>query len=74
MEIHKGNSPAIEQIAPITDEAKELPFSSSSPVLAAPEAIGYGHGAEGETGQETADSGWFAYLKTRNFYVVLLLG
>lgn len=80
MEIHRGKLPAIEQIAPITDEAKDLPVSSSSPVHAAPEAIGYGHGAEGETGRETADDikasrgGWFAYLKTRNFYLVLLLG
>lgn len=80
MEIHGGKSPAIEQIAPITDEAKPLPFRSSSPVHAAPEAIEYGRGAEGETGRETANDnqasrgGWFAYLKTRNFYLVLLLG
>lgn len=80
METPSGKSSAIEQIAPVTEDTKDLPSNSFSPVHAAPEVIGIGHGAEGDTAGETADNiqasrgGWFAYLKTRNFYLVLLLG
>ena len=80
METHSRKSSAIEQIAPIIEDTKDLPTSSSSPVHAAPEVIGIGREADGETAGKTADEvqasrgGWFAYLRTRNFYLVLLLG
>ena len=80
MEIHSRKLSAIEQIAPIIEDTKDLPTSSSSPVHAAPEVIGIGREADGETAGKTADEvqasrgRWFAYLRTRNFYLVLLLG
>lgn len=80
MDSHNGKSSAIEQTNPIIADTKGLPSTSSFPVHAAPEVIGIGDGAEGESARENADEmqankeGWFAYLKTRNFYLVLLLG
>ena len=71
METHNAKTTATEQVAPIESEAKGLPSSSaSSPVHAQPEVTGF------ETADEIEDGkrGWFAYLKTRNFYIVLLLG
>ena len=61
---------AIDQVAPIEDYAKGSPSSSSSPVHAAPEVVGMTTADEIEEGR----TGMFAYLKTRNFYIVLLLG
>ena len=80
MDTHSGKTSATEQIHPITGDTKALPSSNSSPLHTAPEVIGIGDGAEGENAGENADEtqarkgGWFAYLKTRNFYIVLLLG
>lgn len=78
MEAHGGKSTAIEQFAPVTDHSKDSPSSTSSPVHAAPEAIGFNDGENTEVGPvapiEKSEVGWFAYLKTRNFYLVLLLG
>lgn len=80
MDTHIGKTSAIEQINPITDDTKDLPSSSPSPQRTAPEVTAIGDGAEGESAGENADeiqaskAGWFAYLKTRNFYIVLLLG
>ena len=80
MDIHNGKSSAIEQTDPITGDTKDLPLSSSSPGHAAPELIGMSDGAAGESVGENADEilaskgGWFAYFRTRNFYLVLLLG
>ena len=53
-----------------TKTTKGLPFSSSSPVHAQPEARGSATADEIEEGK----GGWFAYLRTRNFYIALLLG
>ncbi len=80
MDTHGGKSSATGQINPITSDTKDLPSSGSSPMHAAPEVIGINDGAEGEAAEENADEipaskrGWFAYVKTRNFYLVLLLG
>ena len=80
MNTHSGQLSTAEHVSPITSDAKTLPSSSVSPVHSAPEIIGIGDRAEGEATGENADeiqaskAGWFAYLKTRNFYVVLLLG
>lgn len=80
MDTQGGKSSAIEHIDPITGDTKHLPSSSSSPVYAAPEVIGIGDGVEGESARKNADEiqaskgEWFAYFKTRNFYLVLLLG
>lgn len=70
MEAQNVKSSAIDQVAPINHDSKSLPSGSPSPVYAQPET----------TGLETADdiekgkAGWFTYLKTRNFWIVLLLG
>ena len=80
MDTHSGKSSTIERIDPITGDTKDPHSSSSSPAHAAPEVTGLGDGAKGESAGEDADEvqvskgGWFAYLKTRNFYLVLLLG
>lgn len=80
MDTHSDKSAAIQQIDAVTDGAKSLLSSRSSPVHAAPEVIRIGDGAEGERAGENTDESqaskghWFAYLKTKNFYLVLLLG
>ena len=80
MDTHGGKSSTIAHIDPITGDIKALPSRSSSPTHAAPEITAIGKGAEGERAGENADpaeankGGWFAYLRTRNFYLVLLLG
>ena len=67
MQDHQLKSSTIEQVNAIEDDSKGAPSSSSSPTHAQPDLI-------------TADEidhrkgGWFAYLRTRNFYIVLLLG
>ena len=70
MEVHDGKSTALEQVAPMDhDTGVPTPSTISSP-----------HAQPETTGLETADEieggkqGWFAYLRTRNFYIVLLLG
>lgn len=80
MDTNGGEMSAIEHDVPIPRDIKNLPSSSVSAVHAAPEVIGSGDEAEGESAGENADEiqaskgGWFAYFKTRNFYLVLLLG
>ena len=80
MDTHRGELSSVEHIQPIHRDTKELPSSTAFPVHAAPEIIGIDDGAEGEGAGEIADEiragkgGWFAYLKTRDFYLVLLLG
>ena len=80
MDTHIGKTSAIEQINPITDDSKDLPLSSAPPQHTVPEVIAIRDRAESGSAGENADeiqaskAGWFAYLKTRNFYVVLLLG
>ena len=80
MDIHDGKASATEQVNPITDDTKELHLGSSSNSHVTPEVIGVGYGAGSESAGLNADEiqaskgGWFAYLKTRNFYLVLILG
>ena len=77
-----GKTTAIEQIAPITSDSKDLPLSYPSTNHATPEVIGLNDDTElDERGTQTTveelEEGkgrWFAYIKTRNFYLVLLLG
>ena len=80
MDMHNGKPSATEQVDPITDDTKGSPLGSSSDPYATPEVIGIGYGAGTESAGVNADEiqaskgGWFAYLKTRNFYLVLILG
>ncbi len=80
MNIHDGESSTIEHIGPSARDNKHLPLSSISPVHAAPEVIGISDEAERESAGGNVDEiqaskrGWFAYFKTRDFYIVLLLG
>ena len=80
MDTHGGELTAIDQVHSSTRDTKELPSSSTIPVHGTPEVTGIDDGAEGEGAEETVDAiqkskgGWFAYLRTREFYLVLLLG
>ncbi|KAI9871085.1 MAG: hypothetical protein M1830_003328, partial [Pleopsidium flavum] len=71
----KGTS-TVETISP---ERKGVNSNSSSPTHGAPELLdinnGNGYG-EGRTVEEIEESkrGWFAYFKTKDFYIVLILG
>ena len=68
MEATSGKLTAIDQVAPIEDDQKVSPSSSASRVHAEPEVIGV-------TALDEIDKpGFFAYLKTKNFYLLLLLG
>ena len=72
---------ANEHFAPVDDDIQKQEAIVSSPMTSSPNAE---HAAPEETGvaagQTDVDAlaqeggGWFAYLKTRNFYVVLVLG
>ncbi len=62
-------------------ESKGSPLSSAAPIHGAPEVVDVYDGGEtyrgGEITVEEIDEskkGWFAYFKTRDFYIVLLLG
>lgn len=62
-------------------ETKGLPLSTAAPVHGAPEVVYLPNGGDAwRSGEVTAEEideskkGWFAYLQTRDFYVVLLLG
>ena len=61
-------------------DANALQSSGPSPVHAAPELIGVtntrGDGQPERTVEEVEGSktGWFAYFKTKDFYLVLVLG
>ena len=80
MQTHSEKSSTIEQVDTITGDAKDRPTPSPLPVHAVPEVIGTGDGTEsGRAGQnadeiQASNRGYFAYFKTRNFYLVLLLG
>lgn len=70
MEVHNGKTIAVEHVAPLGHEAKGVPSSDFSPVHPQPEVTDMTTADEIEEGKK----GWFAYLRTRNFYIVLLLG
>ena len=80
MDAQRGDVSAIEDIHPNIRDTKELASSSSVPVHAAPELLEIDNGAQGESAGDIADEiqaskkGWFAYFKTKDFYLVLLLG
>ena len=80
MDSHGGQISTTKGDNPITRDTKTLPSTSISSLHAAPEVIGVGNGAEGESAGEIVNEiqashrGWFAYFKTREFYLVLLLG
>ena len=71
MDTHPRDLTAIEPIHGVPRDTKEFPSSNTVPV----------HGTDDESaGERDADAiqgskgRWFAYLKTREFYLVLLLG
>ena len=80
MTTHRGDLAAIEQIPSVSRDTKEFPSSSIVPVHATPEAVGIDDKSTGERQADEVDAiqgskgRWFAYLKTREFYFVLLLG
>lgn len=70
MEAHNCKTSAMEQIAPIDDSKDVSTFDSSPNGHASPEVEDMSAADEIEEGNK----GWFAYIKTRNFWIVLLLG
>jgi hypothetical protein len=70
MEAQNGKSSANEHVAPPSYEGKGLPSSNSSPVDDQPDPTSLATADAIEEGK----AGWFTYLKTRNFWIVLLLG
>ncbi len=84
MDLPNGKSTGVEKTAGLSGDPVS-PAGSSSPVHSAPEVIGPsgdeedGKRVAGETTTtvdeiEDGKGGWFAYLRTRNFWIVLLLG
>lgn len=80
MDTHLGDLTAIEQIPSVSHDTKEFPSSSTVPVHATPEVVAIDDKPAGERDGDHLDTiqgskgRWFAYLKTREFYFVLLLG
>ena len=80
MDTHRGELTAIEQIPSAPRDTKGFPSSSTVPVHATPEVVGIDDKPAGERDADHVDAiqgskgRWFAYLKTREFYYVLLLG
>ena len=70
MEAQNGKTTAIEQVVPVKTSSDGVPLSSSPIENAAPEVAGMTTADKIEDGSR----GWFAYIKTRNFWMVLLLG
>ena len=75
---HSSGKPPIEQVLPAPAENESS--SASSPVHGAPELVGMkgGSGAQASRadveGIDESKKGWFAYFRTRSFYIVLVLG
>lgn len=70
---------ANEHFAPVDDDIQKQEAIVSSPTTSSPTAEHAAPEETGVAGQTNVDAlaqegGWFAYLKTRNFYVVLILG
>jgi len=70
MEAQNGKTTAIEQVAPVKASHDGVLLSSSPIEHAAPKVAGMTTADEIEDGSR----GWFAYIKTKNFWIVLLLG
>ena len=74
MDPSKGGGAVVETTSPVDEEGKftsTIPtptpnHDAPGPTLSEPETDG--------NMIEDSEDGWFAYLKTRNFYVVLALG
>ena len=80
MDTHHRDLTAIEQIPSVSRDTKESPSSSTVPVHDTPEDVRIDDKSAGERDADHVDAiqgskaHWFAYLKTREFYLVLLLG
>lgn len=70
MEAQNGKTTAIEQVAPVRASHDGVLLSSSPIEHAAPKVAGMTTPDEIEDGSR----GWFAYIKTKHFWIVLLLG
>lgn len=72
MDPSKGGRALVETTSPVDEDKKVAPtiptpnHDALGPTLSEPEIAG--------DMIEDSEGGWFAYLKTRNFYVVLALG
>lgn len=71
MDPANGKTTAVEHYANVNEDDKGLPSSSSSPVDASPHVTGDETTVEA---LEEGKGGWFSYLKTRNFWIVIVLG
>ena len=75
---HSSGKPPLEQVLPAPAENESS--SASSPVHGAPELIGMKGASVAQTSRadveeiDESKKGWFAYFRTRNFYIVLILG
>ena len=71
-----GKAPVANTVPAL--ETKGSPLTSTAPVHGAPEIVytAAANRVEGFTAEEIDESkkGWFAYFRTKDFYVVLLLG
>ena len=76
MEAPNSKSTATEHIAPVTDHNSPSPLSTSPQDVNIKNGLGEAEAVGGITVEELENSnrGWFAYLRTRNFYLVLVLG
>ena len=80
MDTHHSDLTAIEQIPSVSHDTKEFASSRTVPVHATPEVVGTEDKPAGGRDGDHLDASqgskgrWFAYLKTREFYLVLLLG
>ena len=81
MDAHNGEKgqTAVANTVP-AGEIRNLPSDSTVPVHGPPEVVGTYNGKGASREDVVVDEideskkGWFAYLKTKNFYIVLVLG
>lgn len=76
MDAPNGKTTAIEHFAPVQNDSGGLTPGDSPTVNDKRDGTGVAAGTEPPTADqiEERNKGWFAYLKTRNFWIVLLLG
>lgn len=78
MDATNGKTTAVEHYANVNNDTKDPTLLSSTPVKTSPSHTGANEDSiDGETSVETLEAGkggWFAYLKTRNFWIVIVLG
>ena len=80
MDVHTGEDGKTAVANTVAaDEPKGLPLSNTAHARGAPEIVEYNGGQTYNGGVSVEDideskKGWFVYFKTKDFYIVLLLG